>query len=420
MIDRAIVVGILVSVAGLALATAILLYALTNLTTPQVVRLVSLVPSQGAIILDDVGDSVALTVRGYYSDLSIEDLDQSFVTYGSSDPKIATVSPEGTVTATGSGAADILMEFGGFRKRVHVLVFGDIPSLPLIDPRMVGVIPGDTEVRAVLNRVIIELSHGQDAGAASEIAARLGGEVLFSYRTFPGHVIEFDPVEHGLLEVLDGLASDKRIAWAYPDILFESLDHPIETLSIDPDYSAAYRKAGFEAAWRMLEKVRNTNHVNISVVETGALNVAGVGQAAIIASEFDIQRIHSPPTNQLTDAHAAAVASIISAVNGNVPPARGNNDIRNFSGIVTSAGNVDYDLIALNTDQFLAISNALQQLQAINVNRNAIDVVNMSFGGESRWFWRKLHPLLTIHEGTFKDMLESMPEITFVPAAGNC
>ena len=127
-LDRILLAGIVVSLASLALATALLLYVLTTLSTPQVVRLVSVVPSQGSIILDEVGDSVALTLRGYYSDLSLEDLDQSFVTYESTDPKVVTVAQGGIVTANGSGSAAILIEFGDFSKRVHALVFGDIPT----------------------------------------------------------------------------------------------------------------------------------------------------------------------------------------------------------------------------------------------------------------------------------------------------
>ena len=420
-LDRILLAGIVVSLASLALATALLLYVLTTLSTPQVVRLVSVVPSQGSIILDEVGDSVALTLRGYYSDLSLEDLDQSFVTYESTDPKVVTVAQGGIVTANGSGSAAILIEFGGFSKRVHALVFGDIPTLPPLDPSMVGII-GDlgVEIRVVLNRIIIELQPGYDGDAASDLAARLDGEVLFSYGAFPLHVIEFNNQARPLLETLDNAVSDSRVAAAYPDILFEPTDHSIETLSIDPDRGAAYRHAGFERAWRMLEDVAELNPVIISVIETGVLNLAGANQPAIIGSEFDVRTIHAPPTGQLTAPHAAAVTSIIAALNGNIPPSLHRNADRNFSGIVTSIDNLDYDLIALNDDQFLTISNVLQQLQTINVNRNAIDVVNMSFVGPSRLPWRIFHPLLITHEGRVKDMVKGMPEITFVPAAGNC
>ena len=44
----------------------------------------------------------------------------------------------------------------------------------------------------MLNRVIVELNPGYDTGDAEDIAAELGGEVVFSYSTFPGYVIEFD------------------------------------------------------------------------------------------------------------------------------------------------------------------------------------------------------------------------------------
>ena len=111
-------------------------------SVPQVVRLVALVPSQGNVVLDDVGDSATLSVQGYYSDQTTADLEASLITYESTDPSVVSVSQDGVVTANGAGGADIVIGFGGFSRQVHALVFGDIPTLPPIDPDMVGVIPG--------------------------------------------------------------------------------------------------------------------------------------------------------------------------------------------------------------------------------------------------------------------------------------
>ena len=424
-IDRTIVVGALISVAGLALATAVLVYALTTLTTPQVVRLVGLVPSPGTVILDDVGDSATLTVQGYYSDLSTEDLDPAFITYESTDPVVVTVSPDGTATAKGSGSADILVEFGSFRQRVHTIVFGTTTIIPRIDPSKVGVIPGlEVDIRAVLDRVIIELQPGNDVLAAAAVASNLGGEVLYSYDAFPGHVITFDTAKRTLLQALEDAAADYRVAAAYPDILFEATDHPIDTLSLQRLRSAAYRKAGFDKAWRIVEKVGNPSPVVISVVELGVLNVTGPNEPQIVASEFDPGRIHAPPTGLMTDPHAAGVTSVIAALNGNVPPRPHRNADRNFSGIVTSPGNLHYDILALTDDQFLDLANVLRQLQTINANANAIDVVNMSFAVRSgflrRTFVAWLGAFFKPYEVRFKTMIEDMPEVTFVPGAGNC
>ena len=226
-IDRIMIRGIVIAALGVAFAT-IAYFLVTayfeNSSAPQVVRLVSLVPSPGNVILDDVGDSATLTVRGYYSDLTTEDLDRDFITYESTDPSIVSVSPDGVVTANDSGGADIIVRFGGFSKRVHALVFGDLPTLPPIDPDMVSPIPGLTgEVMAVLNRIMVELQPGYDIGDARNIASDLGGEIIFSYQTFPGHVIEFDTQQRDLMAVLTQLDGDTRIDAAYPDVLMEAL-----------------------------------------------------------------------------------------------------------------------------------------------------------------------------------------------------
>ena len=178
-IDRTMSMGFIVAALGTALAVIALVLAIVffeNPPAPQVVRLAALVPSPGSVILDDVGDSTALMARGYYSDQTLEELDADFITYESTDPGVVSVSPDGVVTATGAGGADVIVSFGGFSKRVHALVFGDIPTLPAIDPAMVGPMPGLEEVRAVLNRVIVELQPGYDTRDAEEIAAGLGGK----------------------------------------------------------------------------------------------------------------------------------------------------------------------------------------------------------------------------------------------------
>ena len=152
-IDRTMIVGLSIAALGLILSAVVFWIAINNLSTPRIVRLVTLIPSRGNVILDDVGDSYSLSVRGYYSDQTIEDLDPEYVTYRSTDTEIVGVSQDGVVTANGPGSADIIIEYGPLSKSLHALVFGDIPTLPPIDPAMVGIIPGlDVEVRAVLNR----------------------------------------------------------------------------------------------------------------------------------------------------------------------------------------------------------------------------------------------------------------------------
>ena len=434
-IDRTIVVGIAVSLAGLILATVVLLYVLSTLTTPQVVRLVSLVPSHGAIVLEDAGDSATLDVRGYYSDLSLEGLDSGFITYESTNPAVVTVSQDGTVVAAESGAADILINFGGFSSRVHALVFGDIPSLPSVDPAMVGVIPGlDIEARAILNRVIIEFQPGYDVDSAADLAADLGGDVLLSYSAFPVHVIEFNAGEHTLIEVLEGASSDFRVAAAYPDLLFEPLHHDIDTLSLGGARGDAYRHAGFDRAWRIMENLPELHTVVASVIDGGIVN-PWREDPSIVRSEFDPQRVLSIPVRlpsvrgwqltdpvRTTDDHAAAVTSVIAAANGNVPPPP-NDDEDNLSGIVSSVDRLPYYVIGMNHQEFAAeqliqaglisSSSVLLALETIGPFGHAIDVVNMSWGGRQiPWNW----PI----EGLILNTMATQRDVVFVPAAGNC
>ena len=441
-IDRIITKGFIIAALGVVFATIVYLLVTAyfeNSSAPQVVRLVALVPSPGNVILDDVGDSATLTVRGYYSDLTTEDLDKDFITYESTDPSVVSVSPDGVVTANDSGGADIIIRFGGFSRRVQALVFGDLPTFPPIDPDMVGTIPelGD-DVRVVLNRVMVEMQSGYDIGDARNIASDLGGEVIFSFQTFPGHVIEFDSQQSDLMAVLTQLDGDGRIEAASPDILFEALDHPIDTLSVDNDKpiakrrTRAYYNAGFEGAWRMMERTQDLTPVVISIVEVGNLNINAQNQHWVISKEFDSNRIHTPLASGTTDNHAAAVASVIVAVN-HLPIYESEKytkshienelGIGNFSGIVTSVENLHYDVIALNSNpQFLSLSDTLRQLETIDVIQQdgtmSIDVVNMSFG---------IDPISDLYEetrwgsmGKAKNIIKGMPNVTFVPAAGNC
>ena len=299
-----------------------------NQPVPQVVRLAGLVPSQGSVILDDVGDSATLSVQGYYSDQSLADLEVDFITYESTDPGVVSVSSDGVVTANGAGTADIITRFGDFERRVHTLALDDIPTLPPIDPSMVGPIPGlDEEVRAVLNRVIIELSPGSDTSDAEDIAEELGGEVVFSYGTFPGYVIEFDIQQRTLLETLNDLAADGRIEAVYPDVLFERLHHPIDTLvtgTNDPKFVRDYIQAGFDSAWRIVEKVPVKHPVVIAIVDGGHLNKNNVG-IKNVGRELDWGRITAYGADLSTNlsgssaglgyicGHTFAVAGVITA-----------------------------------------------------------------------------------------------------------
>ncbi len=419
-IDRIMLTGIAVAVGTTVLAavalTLMVIYLL-NLPVPQVVRLVALVPSPGTVILEDVGATGTLSVQGYYSDQTLADLEADFITYESTDPSVVSVSPDGTVIANGAGGADIIIGFGSFTKSVHALVFGDIPELPPIDPAMVGVIPDlEEEVRAVLNRVIVELRPGYDDSDADDIAEELGGEVVFSFNSFPGHMIEFDTQQHTLTDVLSDLEGDFRLDAAYADVLLEPLDHPIDTLG--PPRTAhltrAYLDAGFERSWRMLERVPHLDPVTIWIIEKGHLDIEDEDEPAIVREEFDAKRIHIPKRlisfRLSTGDHAAAVTGVVAAKNHR---GAGPNADQNFSGIVTSVPDLAYDVISLNRNpRWLNLGSVLSELEQIDRSPSAIDVANMSFGGRAISEWTNF--------GAMKRIIGGMSGVTFVAGAGNC
>lgn len=421
-IDKTIACGLLIGVLGVALAVAAFIYAILNVSVPQVVRLAALSASPGSVILQDAGDSVQLTVRGYYSDLSRERLDEDSVDYTSTNPSVATVSESGVVTAMSGGSADVIVERAGLSERVHVIVFGEIPTIPPIDPDMAGVIP-NTDILAVLNRVIVELTPGYGDPAAGDIANGLNGEVIFTYRSFPGYLIEFDMLSHPIEETLQTLESDSRVDIAYPDLLMETADHPIDSL-IKPSRgnNLAYTKPGFESAWRIMETVPDLNPVIISVVE--------IGDSPLDHDEFDRDRIHRVDQNigQCGSDHVDPVTGVIAAINhgGKKTDSRGNR-IDSPSGIVASVGELDYEVINITHNQkwcaigldipgiiesdFMSLSDTLANLDTTVVNEYDIDVVNMSFSGG--------YTGETQYSQRFTELVQEMDWITFVPAAGN-
>ena len=89
-------------------------------------QLVGILPIPGIVQLDNPGDSMQLSVKGYYSDGSVGQLDvidgMDF-TYRSSDPSVAEVSLVGVVTAFEKGGADVEVGYGDFTATVTVFVW---------------------------------------------------------------------------------------------------------------------------------------------------------------------------------------------------------------------------------------------------------------------------------------------------------
>ena len=406
--DKTIAVGAVVSLFGVALAVAAYAVVIANISVEQDVRLVGLAPSPSSIVFDDVRDSTDLSVRGYYSDRSFGDLDQSAITYTSTNPSVARVDQNGNVAAMDSGTADVMVRHAGFSKRVPVTVLGEMTMPPPISPDMVGVLPElGPEVQVVLNRVIVELVPGYDVDAAQDIASTFGGEVVFSFRTFPAHMIQFNPFTHRLPDILSDIANNGIVEVAYPDVVIEASNHPIDTIS-QPISSVI--SAGFARAWRMIERIDDIDPVGIAMVDTGMISNDSI-VADLVGTQFDWSRITITenilgPTN---NNHGTAVASVIVGVNNEgVQPSDA------LSGIVTSPGNVEYKFHAFTSNgmkwAWSAVVAAHEHIKDIQDN---IDVVNASIGVE-----KILYYILDWTSEYFRK-IRNMPRVTFVTSAGN-
>ena len=419
-----------------------------SLSAMQEVKLAGLTASPRSVVFADVGDSVALTARGYYSDRSFDKLNGK-VTYESTNPAVVSVTASGIVTAQAEGAADIVARHGEFSVDVPVIVYGEMRMPPPVDPAMVGVVPAiDPETPVVLNRVMVELLPGYGLSDAQALAATIGGDVVFSYRTFPGHIIEFDPSTRELDAALSAMESEPMVEAAYTDAIIEFSDHPTDTFpggGSVPAGTAPYREVGFQMAWEMMERIVRLDPVNIAVIDSGFQDPAALTDSdlrGVIKSEFPKISItpslflFDVPTDsnggrvivtyltksQIEDpdiaSHGTSVTSVIAAANNKEDDP--NHDSK-LSGVVSSVPNLHYNLHVLSIGGVLppppsgsarspfehhwtVFSEFIALLE--NEGNAGFDVVNMSF--------------VTTGDKPRELARDDMPGVTFVAAAGNC
>lgn len=416
--DRALILGLAVVALGVAFSVAVYALAVTFLSVRQEVRLAGLDVSPRSVVFSNVGDSEALSARGYYSDRSFGEWEDE-VSYTSTNPSVVSVSERGIVTAQAAGAADIVASHEGFRVDVPVIVYGDVKMPPPVDPAMIGVIPAiDPEIPVVRNRLMVELLPGYGLPDAQTLAATIGGNVAFSFRTFPGHIIEFDPFTHDLETVLLAMESEPIVEAVYPDVITEISHHPTDTFAKNKSGSSQrrpYEEAGFGRAWEMMERIDDLSPVNIVVIDDGFYDPL----PAPLQYEFDSSKIKVNPqsTDQTTDPnylyHGTAVSSVIVAVNNGIGPS-------NLSGVVSSVPGLKYDLHVFAVGagggrvSVFARAAALERIELI---QDSVDTVNMSYGSDlPAAFFAWLFDIITKN----RRLAESMPDVTFVAAAGNC
>ncbi len=336
----------------------------------QEIQLVDIIPSPRIITLNGAGGSQRLTVQGFYSDGSIGELEAdsgAAFSYTSSDSEVVQVSSDGVVSSIKAGGADITVTYGDFDSTVPVLVWGEVRRIPPIDPERL--LPIDDDGTAiVLNRVMARLEPGYSVEDAAEVAASIGGEVVFEFRTFPGYVIDFDArTEEDLEAALAVLQADERVTHAYPDMLITASGGgpvDIETLLLPVGQGEAYLYAGMEEAWNLMNSTPSLKPVVIAVVDGGfAINSTDYNIEDVLRAEFG--SIINIPEKQLakdddklsvavgnkyvidldTDdknvSHGTAVTSVIVAANNNPPISN------SFSGVVSSVNGLAYALVFL-------------------------------------------------------------------------
>ena len=436
--NRTILSGALISVVGVVLSAAILVFALNNYSVTQEVRLVGIVPSPKIIRLDHTGDSERLSVRVYYSDQSMGDLEDgsgATVSYTSSDSSVVQVDSDGVVTGIKTGGTDVVVKYGSLSATVPVFVRGMVRTMPPINPdRLLEV--GDDGSAIVLNRVVVELEPGYDSRDAERVASDIDGEVVFEFRTFPGYIVEFDArILEDLEEALAILQADRRVALAFPDLVLSSSNETLRLHLTHPDEVEAYLDAGMEEAWNTMNLVGKSlpglSQVGIAVIDSGFVRHTGDAIVdAVLSSEFDHDKIDYGwwrvfglvETNGglATGEHGTEVASVIVARNNTVanPPS--------FSGVVTSVDGLEYELKVYGTGvlvsgEALSLVTAITySLEDIYQSRDQFDVVNISIGkhyGLLAWPVSD-SPYIGLHS-VWARLMRKMPDTTFVLAAGN-
>ena len=426
-IDKTIVVGFAVAALAVILSVAAYAAIVAFLSVEQEVRMVGLAASPRSLVFTRIGESAAVSARGWHSDRSFSELDESAVSYSSSNPSVVSVDAFGSAAAAGPGSADVIIEYESFTERVPAIVYGDVNMPPPVNPDLIGAIPElDPETEVALNRVIVELIDGYGIGDAQALAAEFGGRVVFSFRTFRGHIIEFNPFTHQLTDVVDDLEGNGIIEAVYADVVFEASDHPSpgsDTFRAIGQ-NAPYRETGFDTVWRMLDRVQDLDPVTIAVIDSGMLDPAAGNFAFTdldLSTEFDwnsitmIPQTSSLPNTPEDRSHGTAVTSIIAATNSG-----GQNSGDNLSGIVSSVPGMDYHVHAFTAGAGgtgMSTSATVAALEHIENVQDDIATVNLSYGGliSANPFFRFLYEL---RDKEF-DLVADMSEVTFVTSAGN-
>ena len=403
------------------------------------------------LVFEKVGDSVALTVQGRYSDgteHALPDQPGRTVVFSSFDPSIATIDSSGLITAVAPGGVDILVEYQGVHAEVPVIVYGPYVHVPPYDPQRVVELPPGVEV--VVNRVIVRpVADEYDGLVVSQIAADHGGQLIAEWPNLVLFALEFPIVSPDELKgTLLALDADARVAALEVDALYRAADYHDSPESPE----SATRLGRLPEAWSLLvPAIHSMSTINIAVIDDKlSLDHKDSDIQMVIAAEFNGSRIvHNPtPSRQVSgSSHGLAVASVIGG-RGRVPgvleginraaSSMGNQDEVPYFLHFYEVGHADFDRVA----DAVALMSAFEQIAP---HENRISVVNISLrtGCEDTIHSQLVCGLVNIAtdlihgpavppldllrplipdvdlKGTSKGVYASMPDSLFVVAAGN-
>ena len=343
--------------------------------------------------------------------------------YTSSDVSVAQVDSDGLLTSVKAGGADVTVSYHSYTATVPVLIWGLVRSIPPIDSDRLLQVSDDGSL-IVLNRVMVELKLGYGPADARQVASSIGGSVIFEFRTFPGYVIEFGArTEKDLQQALAVLQADQRVAVSYPDLLVPAMQGPTPENNANIGHIGpgldAYVNTGMGEAWPMMNGLNPANFspVLIAVIDTDFSDAKpGDSEYEVIKNEFGTEIFVEDLVPGVREPrHGTAVTSIIVAKNNTPPISK-----KSFSGVVTSVDGLPYNLVFVGIGDIygkvhdipiisaLRLINALEHLE---LYKHQVDVVNLSLAASCGAY-------CPLYDHLF-NVIKSMPEVTFVAAAGN-
>ncbi|MFC4775838.1 Ig-like domain-containing protein [Paenibacillus sp. GCM10023252] len=307
--------------------TASAIYKLSEDEPERVIESLTAAPSAVDIT---VGGVQALEITANYEgDLSRSVTDVS--TYASSNPSVATVTPDGSIRAIAAGTAVITASYGGKQAEVQVTVAdaadpGALPAAPLTEVYQTSheILDFDGERALVYDaqtqKVLIEPLSG---GAATEIAANVTVKPWKATLTMEGAIYQLSPANERLYEYRNGtletlIASEWKVNGPYlvyydrsgkngGDVIIgtnglrlryngevqvivnsQNINHPIADFEVLDNGTVVYAYDHQVYRYRDGQNTKLTNNPSdFPIVEASTINVESVDGSKILYTSYD-------------------------------------------------------------------------------------------------------------------------------------